>query len=152
MKFRVLNPSILPNRYLFAVIGVACILVSSCGGSSTTSLELAKQNVVQFHSQLNSEQYAVLYSASDEKLHQATSESDFVKLLEAIHRKLGTVQQSDLRNTGIAWFMGQGATVTLVYDTKFAEGNASEKFVWHIKDNKATLYGYNINSSELVTK
>src|SRR5580704_12151577 len=114
MKFRVLNPSILPNRYLFSAIGVACILVSSCGGSSTTSLELAKQNVVEFHSQLNSEQYAVLYSASDEKLHQATSESDFVKLLEAIHRKLGTAQQSDLRNTGIAWFMGQGATVTLV--------------------------------------
>jgi len=27
-----------------------------------------------------------------------------------------------------------------------------EKFLWHIKDNGAALYGYNINSNELITK
>jgi len=112
-------------------------------------VELAKQNVEQFHSKLDSEQFAGLYAASDEKFHQATSEPDFIKLLDAVHRKLGNVQQS---NTGVAWFAGQGATVTLVYETKFAQGTGMEKFVWHIKDNGAALYGYNINSNELVTK
>ena len=136
---------------VFVFLCGTCLLLSSCG-SSTKSVELAQQSVEQFHSQLNSEQFAGLYAASDEKLHQTTSQSDFVNLLDAIHRKLGNVQQSNLRNTGVAWFAGQGATVTLVYETKFAQGTGMEKFVWHIKDDAATLYGYNINSNELVTR
>lgn len=134
----------------FCIVSMG-VLLSSCG-SSTRSVELAKQSVELFHSQLDTEQYTTLYAASDDKLHQATSESDFVNLLGAIHRKLGYVQQSDLRNTGIAWFAGQGATVTLVYETKFSQGTGIEKFVWHIKDNSPLLYGYNINSNDLVTK
>jgi hypothetical protein len=133
--------------FIFAM----CVLLSSCG-SSTKSVDLAKQSVGMFHAQIDTEQYAAVYAACDEKFHQATSESDFVNLLGAVHRKLGTVQQSNLRNTGIAWFSGQGATVTLVYDTKFSDGTAIEKFVWHIKDENASLYTYNINSNELVTK
>ena len=43
----------------------------------------------QFHSQLDTEQYAAAYGACDEKFHQVTSESDSVKLLRAIHTKLG---------------------------------------------------------------
>ena len=150
-NFRGQNLPILPIHYAFALFCGTCMLLSSCS-SSTKSVELAQQNVEQFHSQLNSEQYTAVYAACDEKFHQATSESDFVKLLEAVHRKLGNVQQANLRNTGVAWFAGQGATVTLVYQTKFAEGTGMEKFVWHIKDNGAALYGYNINSNELVTK
>ncbi|MGA7853177.1 MAG: DUF4019 domain-containing protein [Candidatus Acidiferrales bacterium] len=113
---------------------------------------MAKQNVQVFHAQLDTEQYAAAYAASDEKLHQTTTQSDFIKFLGAVHRKLGNVQQSNLRNTGVAWFAGQGATVTLVYETKFAEGSGTEQFVWHVKDNAALLYGYHINSNELVTK
>jgi hypothetical protein len=133
--------------FIFAM----CVLLSSCG-SSTKSVDLAKQSVGMFRAQVDTEQYAAVYAACDEKFHQATSESDFVNLLGAVHRKLGTVQQSNLRNTGIAWFSGQGATVTLVYDTRFSDGTAIEKFVWHIKDENASLYTYNINSNELVTK
>ena len=137
-------------HHILLVTCCASILLSSC--SSTKNVALAQQNVEQFHSQLNSEHYTAVYAACDEKFHQATSESDFVKLLQAVHRKLGNVEGSSLRNTGVAWFAGQGATVTLLYETRFAEGTGIEKFVWHMKDNGAALYGYNINSNELVTK
>lgn len=133
------------------VLVATCLLVSSCS-ASTKSIEQAEQNVEQFHTQLNTEQFAAVYAASDDKFRQATSEAALVKVLDAVHRKLGFVQQSKLRNKGIAWFSGQGATVTLVYDTKFAEGTGALRFVWHIKDGAATLYGYNINSNDLVTK
>jgi hypothetical protein len=145
------NLPLLRLRCAFALLFGTCIVLSSCG-SSTKSVKLAQQNVEQFHSQLNSEQYAAIYAACDEKFHQASSESDFVKLLGAVHRKLGNVQQSNLSNTGVAWFAGQGATVTLVYNTKFAEGTGTEQFVWHIKDDSAALYSYHINSNELITK
>jgi hypothetical protein len=126
-----------------------CSLLSAC--SSNQNIELAKLAVEQFHSQLDSEQYSILYTAADEKFHAATSESDFTKLLQVVHRKLGTVQKSNLRNTGVAWFAGQGATVTLVYDTSFTVGSGTEQFVWHISDNRAMLYGYHINSNDLIT-
>jgi hypothetical protein len=151
VNFSAQNALVQRMRFVFLLLCGSCILLSSCG-SSTKSVELAKQNVEQFHSQLDSEQFASLYAASDEKLRQSTSESDFVKLLDAVHRKLGNVQQSNLRNTGVAWFSGQGAMVTLVYETKFAQGTGDERFVWHIKDNVATLYGYHINSNELITR
>jgi len=126
------------------------MLLSAC--RSTKNINVAKQAVEQFHSQLDSERYNALYAAADDKFHNVMTEPDFTKLLSAVHRKLGTVQRSILRNTGVAWNAGQGATVTLAYDTTFAAGSGTEQFIWHISDNRATLYGYHINSKELVTK
>jgi hypothetical protein len=70
------NLPILRLRRAFALLFGTCILLSSCG-SSTKSVKLAQQNVEQFHSQLDSEQYAAIYAACDEKFHQNSSESDF---------------------------------------------------------------------------
>jgi hypothetical protein len=135
---------------LLILIAAPCFLVSC--GSSGKNVQLAESNVGMFHAQLDTEQYSSIYSAADEKFHAATSEGDFVKLLQAIHNKLGAVQESNLRNTGVAWFAGEGASVTLVYDTKFSGGAGVEQFVWHIKDNQASLYSYRINSNDLVSK
>ena len=142
--------SILQMLYTIASLCGMSMLLSSCG-SSAKNVELAQQGVELFHAQFDTEQFTAIYASCDEKFHGATREADFVKLLDAVHRKLGTVQQSNLRSTGVAWFAGQGATVTLVYETKFTEGIGSEKFVWHVKDGGAALYGYNINSNALIT-
>jgi hypothetical protein len=139
------------REYIAFGLVIACLFVSSCG-SNSKGVALAKRNVEQFHTQLNAEQYAAMYAASDEKLHRSTTEADFTKFLEAIHKKLGSAQQADLQNWRVAWYLGQGATVSLVYQTKFSEGSGTENFVWHIQDGIATLYGYNINSNELITK
>jgi hypothetical protein len=130
---------------------LASWVLASCG-SPSKNLQLAKDSVGVFHAQLDTEQYDSIYAGTDDGFRKLTSQTDFVKLLQAIHNKLGTVQQADLRNTGVAWYAGQGATVTLVYDTKFRDGAGSEQFVWHIKDNQASLYGYHINSNDLITK
>jgi hypothetical protein len=130
-------------------LGAACFL-GACGSSSR--IEVAKQAVERFHSQLNSEQYSGLYTTADDKFLDVTSESDFTRLLQSVHQKLGNVQASKLRNTGVTWSAGQGATVTLVYDTRFAAGSGAEQFIWHISDHRAKLYGYHINSNELVTR
>jgi hypothetical protein len=136
---------------LLLTISAACISVSSCG-SSAENVESAKRGVTRFHAQLDSEQYAALYAASDDGFRRTTNEPDFTKLLEAIHRKLGAVQQADLRNTMLAWRTGQGSTVTLIYATDFASGNATEKFVWHVTNGTSTLYGYYIDSNDLITR
>jgi len=126
-------------------------IMSACG-SSGKNIQLAKDSVGMFHAQLDTEQYNAIYAATDEKFKIASTEADFVKLVQAVHNKLGVVQDSKLTNTVVAWYSGQGATVTLVYDTKFSQGTGREQFLWHIKDNQATLYGYHINSNDLVTQ
>ena len=147
-----MNPKLhLPALRCVLVLLLAGIGLTACG-SSGKSIELAKGNVGIFHAQLDTEQYSAIYAATDAKFKAASTEPDFTKLLEAVHNKLGTVRDCSLRNTGIAWFAGQGATVTLVYETKFTDGAASEQFVWHIKDGQATLYSYRVNSNDLVTR
>jgi len=136
--------------YLVVVLVAGCILVSC--GSSSKNIQLAQDSVGLFHAQLDTEQYSSIYSGTDEKFRSATTELEFTKLLQAVHNKLGTVRESNLQNTGVAWFAGQGATVTLVYHTKFSDGAGSEQFVWHIKDSQATLYSYRINSNDLIAK
>jgi len=139
------------NLAVVALLCGASLLLCSCGSVSQDAV-LAKQGVAEFHSQLDAEQYAALYAEADPKLHDAATQADFTKLLEAVHRKLGTVRQSNLRTWNAAWHTGQGTTVTLTYDTTFATGSGTEQFLWHIDDNRALLYGYHINSADLIEK
>ena len=118
----------------------------------TVNTDLAKQGVAQFHSQLDAEQYAALYASADPELHNITAQDDFTKLLAAVHSKLGDVKQSNLRTWNTNWSTGQGTIVTLTYDTTFSTGSGTEQFVWHISDKRALLYGYHINSADLIEK
>lgn len=139
-------------RILFGTVLLAASCALASCGSSSKNVQLAEDSVGIFHAQLDTEQYSSIYKAADDKFHAATSENDLTKLLHAVHTKLGTVKNASVKNTGMAWFAGQGATVTLIYDTKFSEGAGTEQFVWHISNDQATLYGYRINSNDLITK
>lgn len=132
---------------------VSLVLLSVCScGSATKNVAAAKQAVDAFHSQLDAGEYSALYQAADPKLRTITTETDFTKLLGAIHRKLGTVRNADMRTYAAGWYAGQGTTVTLTYNTTFSAGTGTEQFVWHISDGRAMLYGYHINSADLIEK
>lgn len=133
---------------LFALL-MACLLLDSC---SSANKQLAEDGVTQFHLQLDSGQYHAIYGATDERFRRVSSEKDFSSLLDAVHRKLGRVQNSELKNFQIGWYAGQGQTVTLIYHTQFAEGRADERFLWHISEGKSLLVSYNINSNDLITR
>jgi hypothetical protein len=143
-------PSIVLLRRSFLLALVACFLFAGCG--STQNIELAKGAVDQFHSQLDTEQYRAVYTAADDGFHRSMSETDFTNLLNAIHRKLGTVKKSDLRNMRMSWYFGRGAMVSLVYDTTFDSGKGVESFVWHLNNNQPALYSYYISSNDLIIK
>lgn len=136
--------------YSLRFIATIVILLAGCG--STNDLRLAEQGTGVFHSQLDSEQYRVVYAQADENLHNAATETDFVNLLQAVHQKLGRVQRSQRRNYQVNWSTTQGTVVTLIYDTAFDGGNSTEQFAWRIRANQPALIGYHINSNALITK
>jgi len=128
---------------LTAGVGNSCSLTKGKG--------IAEAAVAQFHLQYNAGQFSEIYSHADDQFKQATTEADFTALLEALHRKLGTVKQSSQTSWGVN-ATPMGTMATLNFDVDFSEGKGTEQFVFHISANKAMLVGYHVNSPLLITK
>jgi hypothetical protein len=74
---------------LFAAL--ACALLG-CSGSADTAA--AEQAVSSFHELLNAGRFAEIYGLSSDELKKASAQSDFVALLDAVHRKLGNTKSA----------------------------------------------------------
>lgn len=130
----------------FAVIGIMC---ASC--SFKESKDAGEKAVAQFHDQFNNEKYQDIYSAADDRFKKASTQQEILDLFQAVHRKLGTVKNS----SEAGWHVNSNTfetVVDLTYQTEFVEGKGVEQFVYSVKDGKATLLGYHINSPTLITK
>jgi hypothetical protein len=129
-----------------------CVLWLTAGACGITRhKETAEQAVAKFHQQLNTAQYRDMYLQSDKLFQESTSEADAVALFEAVHRKLGNVDNA--RPAG--WHVNAtptGTFVTLAYDVDFSEGKGQEQFAFKINSNQALLVNYNVNSPLLITK
>lgn len=95
--------------------------------------------------------YRDIYAQTDEGFRKVTNEDEMVALLQAVHKKLGTVKNA----SQIGWHVNAttaGTVVMLAYNTEFTEGRATEQFVFYASGDKVKLFQYNINSPLLVTK
>jgi len=128
---------------------VSALLLGGCGSSE--NLRIAKEATTHVHAQMDSEQFAQIYSEADDALRTATKRQDFLDFISAVHRKLGRVQNAS--QTGFfVNFSTSGTRVRLNYQTKFDGGNAQEEFIWKIKGDQPALIGYHISSNALITK
>jgi hypothetical protein len=121
------------------------------GCSPEKPLESAKSATAEFHARYNGESYATIYAAADGAFKEASSEANFVKLMSAVHRKLGVEAHTRLRT----WNVIRGAAGTHVimsYSSQFEAGEAREDFTWVVDGEHTRLVGYNINSPTLVLK
>jgi Protein of unknown function (DUF4019) len=130
------------------ILGSLLSLLCSCNAAKRK--DLAEGAVREFRVQLDSEQYHAIYMAADDDLRRSTEEKDFAALMAVIHQKLGKVQESHLRY----YVDGQstsraGRLLTLVYDTTFASGPATERFLWHVRNQRAMLLTYDVKSDAL---
>ena len=111
----------------------------------------AEAEVEQFHRLLDEGRFETLYAQTGSEFKAASKQEEFVAILEAVHRKLGTVQKCEKTRTDTN-VSNRGNSVGLTYQTTFAEGPATERFSFHIVDGKPVLVGYNVNSNLLITK
>jgi hypothetical protein len=119
--------------------------------SITADTALAEKQVPQFHALLDEGRTTEIYVEASEDLKKATTEADFVAVLDAVHRKLGTVQKTEKQTWNVNYHTS-GTFATLVYKTQYAGGEATETFVYRIKNESALLAGYHINSTALIIK
>jgi uncharacterized protein DUF4019 len=127
----------------------ASMLIIGCG--TQKDIEGASAAVLQFHGELDHQDYLSIYNSADARFRSASKQDDFVALMTAIHNKLGTVQQSS-RQGFFVNYNTSGSSIRLTYTTKFSGGDADEEFLWSKSGDTFHLLGYHINSNALITK
>lgn len=121
-------------------------LVLAAFGCSTSQTKVLPNAVVRFHSQLDAEQYAQIYHATDSEFQRKVTESEFTRFLRDVHQKLGNTKQLTQVSYSIDTQLGVGTFVVLPYETQFAYERVTEKFTWRIVGDKATLLRFDIES------
>jgi hypothetical protein len=118
--------------------------------SPTRAKRVAEDGVAKFHAQLDGEQYHEIFSHASAEFQKSGTEAELTEFFSAVHRKLGTVsnsqQQTFFINYGTA-----GTMVTLTYKTEFAHGQAGEQFVWRVGE-EPSLVSYRVDSRALITQ
>jgi hypothetical protein len=127
------------------VILGACLVVSCASGPE---IELAAAGVSQFHDLYASGSYREIFAGSDEAFQRATTQEQWVRLLESVHTALGTVEQTSRIGTRVVYGSGS-TTVAVTYATRFSAGTGTEDFTFIIREGAARLRGYQIGSDRL---
>lgn len=127
-----------------------CLVAPLCLSCSVDEYKsLAESEVPKFHGSLDEAKFENLYNQSSDDLKKVASKEDFIKLVKAVHEKLGNVVQTKSTSYNVNYHTS-GTFVTLTYDTNFTKGKGSEKFVYQIRDKTPILNGYWINSTDLI--
>jgi hypothetical protein len=117
--------------------------------SPGTQVPAAQRAAASFHAQLDAGRFTAIYAESSDEMKRTTSQQDLVRLLVAVHARLGrfkggrTAGWNDSRTTS-------GRFVTLDYAATYETGAARENFVFRIDGGQAVLAGYHVDSKALV--
>ena len=124
-------------------------LMWQCGSALWSGRKLSDAAVQRFHQQLNAAEYQAICNDADEGFRSGQNQEDIIKLLTAVHKKLGAAGKDSLINLEVK-ATTNGTFTTAFYDTKFANGDATETFTWIKSGGGLKLYGYNIQSMALI--
>jgi hypothetical protein len=130
------------NRRHAIILAIASTGLGAC--MPTMDAKSAEAAVSAFHDAFNKGSFVQMYLESSEELQRSTPQKDFVEFLSALHRKLGPVKNAESQGLKIN-MRPSGTTVELTYKTTFDKGEATESFVFHVQDEKAKLFYYNVN-------
>jgi hypothetical protein len=134
------------SRYLAPIVAVA--MLGGCGLKE--SFKDADAAVARFHAALDGEQWQAIWNMTAPQLRQQSTQADFQRMLQAVHRKLGKVRQTKQ----VGWNANastSGSTVTLTMETGFERGSGTEQFVYtRAADQSLKLAGYDIQSRDML--
>jgi hypothetical protein len=130
------------------ILIAAFLLTASC--SSGAELAGAEKAVAEFHQQLNSGDYQAIYAGTDQGLKAVSTEAEMVKLLTAVHIRLGLFQSGSRTGWRVNYNTSGNNTVIAFY-SKYEKGKATETFTFVGGAQSPRLLSYNINSPVLIT-
>jgi hypothetical protein len=155
-NLRVFRRSSSRYRRTFVVTIVAFVLVGLVSLGSLFFAGVADQAatdkaVARFHEQLNSGSVEDIVAESDPLFTSKTTRAAAVDFLSILHTKLGSESSAHVEswseNRQINGPIGSGSFMQITYTTQFANGPATEQFVWRVTDDhRLLLVSYRIES------
>jgi len=123
------------------------LLLAAC--SIQQSMEGAERQVGKFHELLDERDFAAIWQMTAPQFREITTQGDFDKLLDAVHRKLGGVKTT----TRTGWQANNTnglSTIVVLMETEFEQGKGQETFTFLSEDGMPRLLGYNIDAPALI--
>lgn len=134
-------------RLLLIPAIVACGFFAT-GCDAAKAKPFAEKAVEDFHTQMGAEQFAQIYSNASDELKKSATEKDFENVLATMHKKLGAYKSA--KQTGFNAGSNNGvSSIKLDYETEYAEGKATETFIYKVEGEKVSLLSFNIESEAL---
>ena len=124
------------------------LLLASCGVQQ--AVQDASGQVNAFHRELDDQNYTAIWAATAPQFRSVTTQAQFMKMLLAIHNKLGKIRQFKQ----VGWNTNvntNGHFTSVVMDTGFEKGTGRETFTYVEQNNDLKLAGYFINSADMMT-
>ena len=130
----------------------ALLLIASCialvGCDLRENVQLSEQAVAVLHAKYTAALLGDMYDDVAADIRSEQTRAEFTKAVGAIRDQLGPVRAT--RRLGIVTKTGSaGAFVQIEYQTEFANGVATEEFVWEIADGHALLKSYQVTTKTL---
>ena len=139
------------TRLLLPVVAVLLMVGGLTGcGDFIHGKEVASDAMDEFHDRFNAGDFDKIYDTADPDFQKAMARADFLKFIGAVHRKLGNYKTCDSQGWKSNTFNGD-TSVDLRYKTTFEKGAGEEDFLFRVSGTRATLRGYHINSTQLIT-
>lgn len=138
------------SRYLTLSLTVALGVLLLCSCSIGKDADIGRQGVEQFHKQFTAQQDDAIYDAADPAFRRSLSREVSHEFFSRIRRKMGAC----LDSKETSYFVNDstsGTFATLHYQTKCANGELNEQFVWRISKGHALLVSYSANNPRLLT-
>ena len=120
------------------------VLIVSVSSALSCAASKSKSAVEEFHRLYNDGKYTDIYAASTPSFRVKISEPAFVTLLSNTTKRLGSYKSSatyNINTTSIDWTVSE---VELVYESDFATGTATERFVFTMINRKPVLSDFAI--------
>lgn len=131
---------------IIPIIAAAGLFAAGC--EAAKGKPFAEKAVGEFHSQLNAQQFAQIYAAASPEFKKSTEEATAVGYFTLVHTKMGEYKSTN--QTGFNASVDNGvSSVTLNYDTEYANGKASETFIYKVEGEKVSLVSYKVESDAM---
>jgi hypothetical protein len=134
-------------RLMLIPVIAACGLFAA-GCEAAKGKPFAEKAVGEFHTQLNAQQFAQIYAATAPEFKKSTEEAAAVEYFTLVHTKMGEFKSAN--QTGFNANSDNGvSSVTLDYDTEYANGKATETFVYKVEGEKVSLVNFKLTSDAM---
>jgi hypothetical protein len=137
------------RRTLLALLVAVASLVSckdmrKAGGMTDAA-------VVDFHQKFNEGKFKEIHAAGHADFREETTEGDFLKLMEAMQRKLGR----QVKSSSEGWMINSHnmkTSIRITVKSEFEQGKGTETFTYVVSGDSCTLQSYHIESMDMMLK